>query len=548
MRKKVFVILYVWTTTVVWHLHFYRTWAGSPIPSSFGMNIDWTRNHIVQSGNLGDVNSWTQISAWIGSHNYDHSSIFLAIVNIVTGTQHLVEALTAHNIFQIVGVFLLPVIFLYWYSSIEVGEFSWFGAYLILLLSYFASHTIILKNSSGWFPENFAVANLMLIIVLIPKSVKSSRLKFLQVVLIFFMFNLYHTFVLFFLLIIGSIFLFDTLYSSKISNQRVISAGLFFLIISVFFFVGDVLNNRFLELVQRVFTGLFSASTTPASAIEGDLVASSTATSALQNPNRRQIGKIINHLSSVLVVFVFMISHISRRYLGQHDSLNSIRERTILLSMSAFPFILVGFYLFYNQIGQTVTRTQYIGIYFVVLAAALLLRHPHNTYRKLTTILVILMVASAVPTAILIGVTAPLHSLEEERAIEYTGTHLEERSYVFSDSVLGMPLGYYNLRGIVIVRTLYDGWEDQLTKIYYQSNPHTALKSIESTIDNARISNSPNPSNFYIFLSSSPKQNGVGLLSETTTPTNVDPRNKFSQTTQVQKIYTTGNITLFSHE
>jgi hypothetical protein len=485
------------------------------------------------------------MSAWMGSQNYDWSSILFAIVNTVTGIQKLVEGLETLNAFQIVGIFLLPIIFLHWYFSIDIGEPSWFGAYLVLLLSYFASHTILLKNITSWWPENIAVVTLIFIIVLIPNSTKSNRTKMVMLLLVLLLFNLYHTFALFFVLIIGTMFISDTVYCQWTNYSKAIPVVLFSLIISIFFLVGTQFNSRFAEIISRVFTGFLSTSPTPASAIEGPLISGSTATNELQSPNARQAGKIINYFSSVIVIFLFFINYIHNK---GNEHLNNIHNRTVLLSLFAFPFIIGGFYLFYGQIGQVVVRTQYIGIYFVILTAALLIRHPRDSYRKLTTVLVVLMILSAIPTAVLSGLPNSPHTLEEERAITHTGSHLDDQSYVFSDAALAAPLGYYDIRGIASIRILHNKWKGRLNNIYYQSDASTALASINATIDSSRIRNSPRSKKFYIFLSSSSKENGVHLLSETTVPTNIDPRSKFDRAHQVNKIYATGNISLFQYE
>jgi len=554
MRKRLLFLLSIWTTTIAWYIHFYPTWSGSPIPGGFGVNIDWTRYNIVQTGYIGDGRRpWTQISGYMGSQNYDFGSILMAEVNIIAGTHNLVESLSLLNAIQITGLILIPIVFLYWYYSTNTADLKSHEIYLVLLVSFFPTITTITKSSTGWYTELFATSILLFIFALLPKSRQSKRLLGCVLILIFLMTNLYRTWIFLFLFIFGTVFTIGLLISN-FSDYRTkkglpITTGTFLLASLIFFLSGTILKNTLPELIGNVFgffinTGPTRSLSTGTEAARSELVVASS-TSELLQLNLRRTFKLINGIAAALIILLYGVTRF-RSMLRRENPLRGDHELILFSSLFAFPIIILVFYS-YGGVGAAVTRTRYIGIYFVIFALALLFRSEGSGIRKLISVLAVLMVITAILSVAFSGYSAP-HTVEEQHAITYTGSYLNDSSYVFSSGSMGPPLGYYNIRGIAIVRPKHTNWKSRIISIYYQSNPSHAIGAIRSTINDSQISkDAPPPDEFYFVLTNRPKYQGVPLLTKRTKPTRQDPRDKFNSANRVSKIYASGNSTLFKY-
>lgn len=104
MNKRSVALGAVWIFLIGWWSRFYKTWVGSPLPSTFGVHIDWTRYQLAKTGTvISDPTAHTSLVNLAGRQASDLSSWFLAIVNIVTGTQGLIEGLTLLNAVSLSG-------------------------------------------------------------------------------------------------------------------------------------------------------------------------------------------------------------------------------------------------------------------------------------------------------------------------------------------------------------------------------------------------------------------------------------------------------------
>lgn len=529
-----------------WHLRFYQTWAGSPVPNTFGVNQDWTRHQIVQTGHIGNFEPWTLVSSYMGAQNYDFASVLMAILNIITDTTHLSEGLTLLNAIQLAGLIFFPLVFLYWYWATNGIDLSARVAYLILLVSLFPTHQTIAKAAEGWFTELVATAVMLFILVFLAKAATSRRTLAVLVVVMFLMTNLYQTWIFFFLGLLGAIYLFDVVVGRLVSGAQTetlaVPTGLFLIAGSLFFISGEYLNGSFTRVLRASTQILLTTITESRIATDPALV---QPTSSLFELNPRRIFKFLNALAAVGVVGLYAVTRIGAILRKPSTVLNDPYERVVLGGLCFFPFIIFVFFN-YRGIGSAISRTRYIGIYFVILAAVLLFRSDNHRLRQSVTILLAVMVATAIPAFVLSGGLEPNHTVEEEQSIEWAGTYISQDSYVFSDAVMGPPLGYYNIRGISIIMVPHENWNNRTLAIYYLSNSTEAIQSVEATIDDSIIlEDAPPLREYYVFLTSEPRSEGVSLLAQQTKPTNVDPRENFNTAHSVSKVYTSGETTLF---
>lgn len=549
MRRRVFAILAVWMFTLAWHLRYLRYTLGSPIPSTWGVNIDWTRFSIIQHGQILDFPAYTVLSSYAGAQNYDLGSILFAATNIVAGETELVESLMLLNRIQLQGIIIFPVIFAVWYvSSARRSESRDLNrGHLLMLLSFalLPAGTTVLKTSEVWFTETIATATLLYSVILVPRLLGSTRHRIVFVIFVAFMMNLWHTWVFLYLLIVGMILFLSTIYSRGLFYQNNESKLAALLLIGVIFFlVGVHVNNLFNELVSNLSRALFYNGLPAYSSLNSSLTQGG-ASNALTELNIRRIVKLINFAGVFAIVAIFG-ALASFQIFVQKERLNPY-ERTIFFSLFAFPFVVVLFYSLTNLSGA-VTRTQYVGIYFAIFSAALLLNTDRRRVRQLATILILIIVVTAVPATLLSGALQPLHTEQEGAAITTTGQTVAQDEYVFSEGSLGPPLQYYNQKGIAMVRAGNPNWESATQDIYFRNDSDAALAAIRSTIDNQRLPDTPESNDFYILLSGYYASEGVPYLSAVTKPTGIDPRRKFARNKQTAKVYANGQSTLFRYE
>lgn len=555
MKKRVFAIVSVWTMTLAWHLRFYRTRAGSPIPSTWGVNIDWTRFHVVKTGYIGSISSpFTKISSFAGAQNYDLGSLLMASLNIVTGTTSLVGGLTFLNAVSFCGLFLLPVVFIYWLSDVEYSPPTMWVVWLTLLFALFPAAVTILKTTEGWYTEPVATVIILMIVAFIPRLKHSHRLFAVVGVLTFLMMNLYHTWVFLFLIIVGMIYGAGTVIPNVASvTSRDLPTGPLnwrqLVIISLLFiFVGSYINTHFSELAINFFS-IFANEYDKFYSAAGSPLIETSASDVLTNLNLRQVAKLFNILAILGLVALYAAPRIFTALKASNPSFwDDPRDRVLFSSLFAFPLIVAVFYSM-GGLAMAVGRTRYIGVYFGIFCAIILLHSRRAAVRRTAALLIAVAVTTAVISAALSGLFQPWHTDEEQAAILMTGSVVSDSSYVFSDASLGPPLEYYEIRGIAILQVTHKRWEQRIRDIYYRQSPTQALRAIQATIQDSRVrGDAPRPDSFYVFMSRNPQRHGVPLLSFVTKPTGVDPRQKFNHNPKTVKIYSTGEVTLFRYE
>lgn len=548
MKKRVFAIFSVWVFTIAWHLRYLRYTTGSPIPPGYGVNIDVSRFFIIQNGYISNFSPYTLLSSYAGGQNYDWGSTLMAVINIVTGEIELVPSLMVLNRLQLQGIILFPVIFAVWYvTSVYRGESRDLNrGHLLLVLCFalFPAANIVLKTSQVWFTETIATAALLYSVVLIPRLRNSHRHRIVFAIFVVFIMNLYHTWAFLYLIIVGMIIFLSAVYSEELFYRNVESKLVTLLLIgAVFFLVGVHVNDRFYELISNL-SRAFLYSDSFYFAVDSPLIQSGVS-SVLTDLNVRRILTLVNYVGvfSIVIIFGALKSFqmlIQRKHLPRH-------ERTIFFSLFAFPFVMFMFYSLTN-IGGAIGRTQYVGIYFAIFSATLLLQADRKRVRQLTAVLIVIVVMTAVPATLLSGALQPLHTEQEGAAIVTTGQTVPQDKYVFSEASLGPPLQYYEQKGAAMVTVTQPGWENATRDIYFRDDSDVALASIRSTINYQRFAGTPEPRDFYILLSGYYASEGVPYLSFATKPTGTDSRQKFMRNNRTAKVYANGEVTLFRYK
>lgn len=541
-KTRVIAILAVWLLGIGWHLRWLRNWGGSPLPRGYSVNIDATRYFILEHGHVTRPETYTTLSGYVGAQNYDIAAIFMASMNIVTGKVELMESIHLLQLTQFTGLVLFPAAFLYWFQVVKEYDHTsnrTSGIVLTLALVLFPSASLIAHSSKVWHTKSIAMAIMVFTVASLPKIRRSRRFRLLFVVFVVTMINLYHTWVQLFLLLVGGALVGQAVLARAIdgrSFQHYIVSTL--LLCVVFFTIGWYLNSRFYELVYQLSLAFRTEHTFLAATLADSTLSGSRGSSGFSVMH----GARLANYGLSLVVVGFFSALIGYRYVRSR-SLPGSHRTFIFVSLALFPAVF-GLYFTMGGFERAVGRTQVIGSFYLIFAGVILLRDHNRRVRLASSVVVVLIVVSAVVGAVP-GLASPPHTYQEEKAIEYVGTNAPRQQYIFSTTSLGTPLQYYGHPGIVAVTGTYPDWEKAIQTIYYENDSEASLVSMREVINFYRFEDTPSPDRFQVLLSSAPQTDGVSALMFNTRPTVSDPREKFVVEPRASKTYTTGEVTLF---
>lgn len=543
MNKRSAAIGAIWISLLAWWSRFYKTWAGSPLPSSFGVHIDWARFHLTKTGTVApEQTAYTSLVNLAGRQANDLSSWFLAIVNIVTGTEGLIEGLTLLNAVSLPGLILFPITILAWYWTYPGKKRSGYWL-LIMALVLFPGPAMIERTTSGWLVVTFPMALMLLSVLIIARFNCDWRGYALLVLFAGLVFTMHHTWAIIYLLIVSAII---SLYRAPLwvmSVGKTRSAKITILsmivIFGVFFLIGTHWRPRFRELIvnlQYLFYG------------EGPSLAKSQFGSehlsrqSVFRLNTRRMLKILNHGAGISIIALFAFD---RLYISDiKDVICSAQDRVLLSALAAFPLIM-GIFAAMGPINFLIYRTRYIGIFFVLLAVTHLLQSDRKNIRRGAIGLTVLMIVTALAAAPLIGVLTPPHSDRQAESVEWAGKNIPDEKYIFTGNRIGTPLIYYDQRGVSIIRSVHTNWTERIDQIYFDDDKKATKQAIISTIHASQIADAPPVDGHYVIYSMTANREGVQLLSFSTKPVTHPLSGKLNGYTGYNKIYTDNNTVVY---
>lgn len=542
-RKRTYAIIIVWALLIAWWLRYYQTYAGSPIPGGWGVNIDWTRHDIAQNGRIiPETDARSVLSSYRGAQSYDWTAITLGIVSVVMGGS-LEGNLTALNTLPVVGLLIIPnIIFLMHNQFVNNAGLLSTNGVLLLSLSLFPASQVVFKTSLGWYPEPYSTSLLLLTLIMAPRVHDSWAHYVIFIILMVATLNSYHTWVFFFLLIISTIIILEFFYRQVVTHQVEPLPGLNSAVLLgiLFYATGVSLSGRFEELIGTLAMVTVTGQDEFFAAAGSDLI-SATASHALENIGIRRFLVLINYISTFGIVILYSITQFSGVIDKDTHFLRNSYNRLILFSLLAFP-IIVGMFYALGGISTAINRTQYIGVYFAVFCAIVLLSQQERWHHSITIVLVVTMILTAVGGVALYDstYTAP-HTHGEAAAIEFTGQNVQSDHPVFSDGRMGMPLLYYSHDALVGLDVTNPGWEERAKAIFYGSSNMSTKEAIKSSVE-LSISNN-REENIYVLLSTRLVEDGPQLLTFQLRPA-PNTINRFEHNPEFNKIYSNGNSSL----
>lgn len=542
MKRRLVAVIILWAFLFAWFLRRLKHLSSSSVPSSWGVNIDYTRFSLVQYGKLtNNTDALTLIPSYAGGQNYDFGSYLLASINIITGTNSFPASLEFLNIILIPGLIILPVTIMSW--GTDVGKLLGWGKPVLLLLILFPSARIINFTSNGYHPGLLATAVLLFVLYSLRLQVVHWKRVLLFTIFWFILMNSYHTYVFLGGIIVTAAVLFDILAESPESEVPV-SSNIIMVMILTFFIVGTFVNQRFYELISNFSAlsgGVDFYDVTSSQVVEGTGESISTGwTSA------NILFTIINYAASVLMVIVFSMDVFQRVWYGNLASVT--RSERIVFGATLGTGLLPIIFFLYGGLGTAVYRTQYIGIFLVMVIVALQIRRPGLKRWIIMSGVLILVVTSLVVIGTGGWLQSP-HTYQEEEMIQFGGEKIPENEYVFGDAKSAPPLMYYSHNGITIVREGRSKWEKQLRAIYFQNQSVAAKNAIQRRISDSLISESaPSVTSAYIMSRDDVTRKGVPMFSFTTSPAKYAVSDQLYSDRESQKIYHGGNTSIFYTE
>lgn len=547
MRKRLGAITTTWLVTIAWWLRHYSTWSGSPIPFSYGANMDWTRHTIVQSGRAHDFEAFTLIASYSGRQNDDLASYLYSIINIISGETQLVEALELLNIIFLSGMILFPLIMIAWWWTYLDGSIKKTsgGLFLVVVFSLYPAPTIIEKTSHGYFPETYATAILLFMFLLLAIAQRSKRILAVFLGLTFIATNIYHTWVFLTLIVLGiSIFVSYLLEQWTFDKPKsTFSLWILIMFFAVFFLSGTVLNNTFSEFVGTLWSSIaIIDQNLQIYAASGSPLITSQDPMQIRSLNTRQILKLTNYMAGLGIILIFGVTRL--REVIYRRSTISRHDRVLFAGLFSFPLIILVFYSI-GGVSAAYTRTQYIGVYFIIFAAAILIQSNKQNIRRATAVLMIICILSAGVGTTMVGTLDPLHTDQQAATIEWSGDKIPNNEYVFSETKMGTPLMHYQQKGIALVRATYPGWEDRLRAIYYDDDPEAAREAIRENIELSKFENAPDVDDYYIIIPEYVTEEGVGMMAYNTIPTGRSPTETFDKSQHLNRVYDSNSSTIY---
>lgn len=542
-KARVALILLVWVVLLGWVIRYYPNWVGASLPDSYGANIDWTRHAIASGHSFSTMpeRPLTVLSSYAGSQSYDLGAWLMGILTLIIGQYTLDRTLSFINAFPFVALILYPafaLIFSQWDS-----DDSLFSAILIVALAIFPATTTVMKTASVWFPEIYATSTALLLVILIPRLRDSPRFKIIFYSLAGFSTMLYHTWVFLTLTLIGTIFLVDWSLPTNSHRERLTSPKTVLLVVTIFFLIGGYYNGRLNELTFQLYSAIaVSAGDTFHAAASSELVGSSVKDIA-SDLNMRRVLILTNMVASVFVVAIYGITRFARFIRRREFAFESKYDRALFASLCSFPILLIVFYAMAGP-GLAIGRTRYIGVYFVVFCAAILIIKGSGWQKYASVFLSILIITSTILTFPFMPGYGPEDTSNGElEATEFSGTQIPTDSYTFSDGRLAMRLLYYNQRGILLVAANNAKWEDAMSKIYFNATCDQGLGAVRS-VRNSSKEGQLSDGAVYMIFTERMESNGVHMLSHRTRPPG-EFIPVYERCTRVANIYDNGNTTVF---
>jgi len=554
-RHTIKTLLIVAMLTLSFHLRYYSSLRGSPILSGFGVNIDWTRHDIVQTHQIGVMESAkTDIASWSGNQAYDIGSILYASLNIVTGTTELVEGLRLLDALPILPFAITPLLALAWYRRTarwEGRQPSDIHHILLIALALCLSANFIIRTARGYHTANLARVVLICFLFAIaraPSDNPKTRKRFSIIALIFAltMANMYHTWVFYFAMLLITIIVVDLVVERIDPPQPPWNTppyGVLFLAGLLFVFVGVWINHRFEELaLTAVNTFLFSSTGDMYFSASSSEYVRSTVDDALMNLNLRRIVTIVGYLASGTIIGAFVLGRLHHGRTGLREGLGNKYEKILLTSLPMFV-LMIGSMVAYGM--TPIARVESVGIYWVMFIGATILAQRRRSV-PIVKLCMALIVISAVFGAVMNpNITEPRHTSQEGEAIQFSGQYLDKTEPVFSDAHLAPPLTYYDHTSVVVVRVTYENWEEYLGSIYFGESAQAADNAIQGTIEDATFGSNPETEDYSIIFSGSPVRKGVNLYTFRSKGVPTTYQDKYRTSPRFSVIYSGGDVTVY---
>lgn len=522
-----FIILFI----ILGNIIFYYPKVGfSPVPTEWTAGSGFGRMNIIQNGNIP---AYEVTTTWPSSIvNYATvdilPKILAATINIITGTTKFPDSEQFHHIFSWVGILFLPIVVLYFYKYMAEKRWNGIDILILYLFSMFPLAAAIPSMSDGASAGNaVAIVFFMLLLVLlviIHGEKEKKREIAIFIFLLFPFFYYYHTWSYYLIIYFVSIIILSILYRDNIHIVKLSILG-----IILFFVAALYYNNVLFDEPMRIIGSI------PRLLVNFPYV-SYTMKINSEYFGYKSLGttysymQLIDALLLVSIYLIFIFKYMQERNHKSYENMLFyfvMAQFIIMIALFAWDGILA----IYQRILES-------SVYVSMLLASYLL---FKSGPKLKVVIRLLMLC-AVFLTIVSCLTYPKESNwqltnEEFSGIIFTGEHIHNNKFIFSDFRLAPPLIYFNKSFMPIDggSTLPEMTEEILKKSYYNvSNPETVLDKYLGSKD------------YYVVTSL--HQTEVDLLDSSLQmfkPADVNFQNRWSEQNNFSKIYSSMYFNMF---
>lgn len=538
MKKHQAIILIMLLIITGNFVYLYPKLDYSPVPTKWGVGIDWGRYYILHEGRIYGGKefalTWQSDIKNYGSVDVLPKILF-ATLNLITGTTNFPDDLKLHYTLPWIGVIFLPLVVLFWYDTLcknEGRKFNYLDCCLLFFFSMFPITSALEPvsgntNGSGLARSLFLLLLVLFSIIFSKKKKNTCKLS-IFLFLLFSFFYYYHTWSYYLAIYLTTILVFAVFGQNNKNIRNLTILGIVGFFMSAIYYNYKLLNEpaMIIRYLPQILVNFPSVS--PITKINPEFLGYKPFGSTYSYM------QLINAILLLFICLIFFWRYLNlrkRRRLNPHEK--------ILFYFLVAQFFVAGALFVWDGILGVYSRIFESLVYVTMLFAAYLLV---KTEGKLK-IAIRFMLLSATFLCVIGYLTYPPElnwSLtgEEFIGISFAGRYIPKTSYIFSDFRLGTPLIYFGQLGIRTIDGLHDPprvTEEVLDRVYYNvSHPATILDKIIGT------------SEYYVIISS--RQAKVYIVDTSLTrfkPASKDFQEKWTKEKSFSKVYSSKHIDIY---
>lgn len=458
----------------------------SPVPTRWGVAIDYGRYNILKEGNLykDTEQNLTWQSGLVTYGDADElPKILSAIINIVSGYTIFPKDLKFHQIFLWLPFIFIPIIAMYWYKYISQRKEFDLNSFVLCGFSMFAlpgALSVLSKGIAGAGGNSVARGLFFLVLVLLIVNFnekKKNVYKLFVLILLFGPFYLfYHTWSYYLIIYMSTVLVLLIFNKEERYFASLVVVGIvIFISVSIYYNIHLVNESaRLVKYFPEIAANLSSIFPWSVSGVEDELVG--------YKPLNNIYGytQVLISLFLVFVVVIFLLNV----YVRKKKKYKFLRYEKMLVYLVLAHVIGVGLGLFvWDGFSGVVARFFEGWVYIAILTSGCVLTLGSKRMVNITRYVLIGIICLTIASYFIQPKELDRSLTREEFiGLKFTGEKVNPNSYIFSDFRLVMPLLYYGQHGLVDIDYRHRNGkvvQEILERCYYTGvNSHAILDEV----------------------------------------------------------------------